>query len=117
MNTQEIIWIVVAVVVVVVLVVLARLLMRRKQQRAVEARREHATELRTEASQHAEALPEAQLRAEEERLKADRLQLEAERAEQRAQEAETSYLQQAAKHEDRLREAERIDPDAEDPRT
>lgn len=112
MDTTEIIWIAVAVAVVVALVALARMLLSRKRERAAEGRREHATELRREASKQAHLLHDAQLRAEEERLKAERLQLEAERAQEHAQEAQTSYLQEAAQHEDRLREADRIDPDA-----
>jgi flagellar biosynthesis/type III secretory pathway M-ring protein FliF/YscJ len=112
MDSQDIVWIVVAVVVVLALVALARMLMTRKRERDLAARREHATELRTEASQHAQELPDTGLRAQEERLKAERLRLEADRAQQRAQEAETGYQQQAALHEDRLREADQIDPDA-----
>lgn len=112
MDTKEIIWIAVAVVVVLALAALARLLVHRKREKDAADRRERATELRTEASQHARGLPDAQLRAEEERLKAERLRLEADRAQERAQKAETGYLQQAARREDRLREADQIDPDA-----
>ena len=116
MDAKGIIWIVAAVVVVLVLVALAATLMRRRREKDVVQRREHATELRTNVDQHAHELEDARLRAEEERLKAERLRLQAERAHERAHDAETGYLQQAAQHEDRLREADRIDPDTEDAR-
>lgn len=116
MDTEQIIWIVVAVAVVAALLALALVLMRRKAEKDATERREHATELRTEASRHAKTLPEAELRAQEERLEAERLRLEADRAQERAQEAETGYVQQEAQREDRLREADRIDPDTEDTR-
>lgn len=111
MDSEEVIWIVVAVVVVLALVALAVALAKRRRRRDEEHRRLRAAELRTEADQHGRVLPEAELEAREQRLEAERLRVEAERARERAEEAETGYLQQAAQREDRLREAERIDPD------
>lgn len=112
MDTDQVIWIVVAIAVVLALAALAWMLMRRRHQKEAEENRHRAAELRNEAGQHAQVLPDAELRAKEERLKAERLRLDAERAQDRAQEAETGYMQQAAVHEDRLREADQIDPDA-----
>lgn len=112
MDTEEIVWLVVAVVVVAALAALALAMLRRKHARDTEHRRQRATELRTEADEHARSLPDAELVAREERLKAERLRVEAERANERAREAETGYLQESALREDRLREADRIDPDA-----
>lgn len=113
MDTDQVIWIVVAVVVVLAIAALALMLMRRAQHKKNVHRAERASELRTEADQRAQVLPDAQLRAQEERVQAERLRLEAERAQARAQEAETGYLQEAATHEDRLREADQIDPDTD----
>lgn len=112
MDTDQVIWIVVAVVVVLAIAALALMLMRRAQHTKNVERAERASELRTEAHQHAQVLPDAQLHAQEERLQAEKLRLEAERAQERAHEAETGYLQEAATHEDRLREADQIDPNA-----
>lgn len=112
MDNEEIIWIVVGVAVLLALVALALMLSRKAKAKKQERQRRHATELRNEAQHHAQGLPDAELRAQEERVKAEKLRLEAERAQERAQEAETGYLQQAATHEDKLREADRVDPDA-----
>lgn len=114
MDTEEVVWIIVAVVVVVALVALLAGLLSRKRKRDEEHRRLRAAELRSEADQHGRSLPDAEIEAREKRLEAERLRVEAERAQERAAEAETGYLQQAAQREDRLREAERIDPDGND---
>lgn len=111
MDSDEITWIVVAVALVLALIALAFLLARLKQAKKTQERRERAGELRTEADQHAHALPTEELRAREEKVRAERLRLEAQQAEAQAHEAETGYLQEAARHEDRLREADRLDPD------
>lgn len=112
MDEDQIIWVVVAVVVLVALLALAAMLSRKAKDKKQEHQRQHATALRTEAQEHAQGLPDAELRAQEERIKAEKLRLEAEKAQERAHEAETAHLQQAATHEDKLREADRIDPDA-----
>lgn len=111
MDTEEVIWIVVAVAVVLALVALAWMLMRRKHEKDAVEKRQRAAELRSEADHRAQVLPDAELRAKEERVKAEALRLDAERAEVRAQEAETRFLQQSAGREDKLREADQIDPD------
>lgn len=113
MDTEQVIWLVVAVVAVLALLALAAALTSRKRKRDQEHRRLRATELRSEADEHAQVLPEAELAAREQRLEAERLRVEAERAHERATEAETGYLQQEAQREDRLREAARIDPDGD----
>lgn len=117
MDTQEIIWIVVAVVVVLALVALAAGLMTKKKHDRAEAdrveRTERAAELRHEADRQAQVLPDAEIRAKEEQLNAEKLRLEADQAQERAQLAETEHLQQAARHEDHLREADKLDPQGE----
>ena len=110
MDTEQIIWIVVAVVVVLVIAALALMLMRRAQHKKNVERAQRASKLRAEADQHGQGLPDEQLRAQEERLRAEKLRLEADRAQAKADEAETGYLQEAATREDRLREADQIDP-------
>lgn len=113
MDTDQVIWIVVAVVVILAIAALAWMLSRRAQHKKTVERTKQASALRAEADQRAQSLPDAQMRAQEERLKAEKLQLEAERAQHRAKDAETGYLQEAAAHEDRLRQADEIDPEVD----
>lgn len=113
MDTEQVIWIVVAVAVVLLIAGLVMWAMRKKQEKDVHVRAEKATEIRHEAERHATVLPDAELRAQEEKVKAEKLRREAERAEERANAAETDYLQQEARYEDQVREADRLDPDVD----
>ncbi len=99
-------WIIVIVVVLAVIAVAAWLAARKRRHQQVE----HAEGLRREAREHAEEIPEAQVRAKEAEAEAERARLEAERAQQRAQEADVAATQQQAVHEDRLRTADQVDP-------
>jgi FtsZ-interacting cell division protein ZipA len=102
-------WIIVLVIVLVLIALAAWLMSRRKKQQQVE----QAERLRTEAQQHATAIPEAQLRAREAEVQAERARLDAERAQQQAAEANVAATQQQAVHEDRLRTADEIDPNVD----
>jgi hypothetical protein len=103
------IWLVVIVVVVVVAVALYAMTGKRR----TEKRRERADALREEASTHAATLPEAQREAEELRAKADLARTEAQRAEQEAATAEQGHRIEQASYEDKLREADRLDPEVD----
>ena len=104
---DTVIWIVVAVVVaLLVLGLLAALMSKRK----TEQRKAHATELRQDAHSRAPDLDEADVRAREAEVEAERARLEAERAETRVTEAEQAEAAEQAGHEDRIREADRVDP-------
>lgn len=99
-------WIIVAVVVIVVLAALA-MWWRTRRQHQLSAR---ADELRTEARAHASELAPERDEAREAKIRADAARLEAERAQRQADEASTALAQQEAVHEDKLREADRLDP-------
>ena len=103
------IWIIVIVVVVVVVAALVAMTRKRRN----EQRRVRAEELREEASTHAAVLPEAQRQAEELRAKADLAQAEARRAEERAANAEQGHRVEQASYEDKVREADRLDPEVD----
>jgi FtsZ-interacting cell division protein ZipA len=99
-------WIVVAVVIVVV--VLALLALWRAQHRRTLAAR--AQTLREEARSHAPEVGQNRLEAHEAQVRADAAHLEAERARRDAEAAKTALAQQEAADEDRIREADRLDP-------
>ncbi|WGL51317.1 hypothetical protein P5P86_15285 [Nocardioides sp. BP30] len=99
-------WIIVAIVVVVLLVALAMWARSRRHQK-LSAR---AAELRTEAQQHTSEIGSHRHQAKEASVRADAARLEAERAQREADEANTALAQEEALHEDRLREADRLDP-------
>ena len=101
------IWVMVTVVVVVVI----GLVVSMASKRRTEQHRAHAEELRAEASQHATALTESQRSAEEARAEAELAQAEAERARERAAAAEQGHQVEQAQYEDKLREADRVDPE------
>ena len=99
-------WIVVAVVIVVVVLV-ALAAWRRQHRKKMTAR---ADALRQEARSHAPEVGENRLEAREAELRADAARLEAERARREAEAAQTALAQQEAAEEDRIREADRLDP-------
>jgi hypothetical protein len=82
-------------------------------KRRTEQRRERAEQLRDEASTHAAGLSESERQAEELRAKAELARSEAARAEERAANAEQGHLVEQAGYEDKLREADRLDPEVD----
>jgi FtsZ-interacting cell division protein ZipA len=99
-------WIILAVVVVVVVLV-ALMAWRAQHRRKMAAR---AQELRSEARAHAPEVGQTRQEAREAEVRAEAARLEAERAQRDADAAKTALAQQEAVHEDRLREADRLDP-------
>jgi uncharacterized coiled-coil DUF342 family protein len=89
----------------------AALVVMLARTRRTAHRRTRAEELRQEASDHAARLPESQRETEELRAKADLAKAEAARAEERAANAEQSHRVEEAGYEDKVREADRLDPD------
>jgi len=101
------------VIVIVVVLVIAALLVSLVGKRRTEQRRIRAEELRQDASAQASGLTESQREAEELRAKAELAEAEAERAAEQAQTAEQSHQVEQAGYEDKLREADRLDPDVD----
>lgn len=99
-------WIIVAVVIVVVLLV-AFAAWRAQRRKKMAAR---AEELRSEARSHAPEIGQNRQDAREAQVRADAARLEAERAQRESEAAQTALAQQEAAREDRLREADRLDP-------
>ena len=99
-------WIILAVVIVVVLLI--ALAVWRSMQRKKHAAQ--AEELRSEARKHAADLGPSRQEAREAQLRAEAAQLAAERAQRDADAASTTLAQQEAVREDRIREADRLDP-------
>ncbi|HEY3530203.1 MAG TPA: hypothetical protein VGK78_13745 [Nocardioides sp.] len=106
-------WLIWVIVIVVVLVVIAAVVVSLGSKRRTGQRRGRAEQLRQEASGQASDLAESQRRTEELRARADLARSEAERAEERAATAEKSHQMEQAGYEDRLREADRLDPDVD----
>lgn len=105
-------WIVAAVVVVIVVLAVAALVvsvLRRKQAE----RRHQAQALRAEAAVGGGSIAESQRQAEEARAQEERARLEAEQARERAEAAQQRVLVDEAHQEDRIREADRLDPDVD----
>ncbi|KRF05920.1 hypothetical protein ASG88_20745 [Nocardioides sp. Soil777] len=110
MTTQQIIWIVVIAVAALAIIGFIVSSMRKRSQQDNRAR---AAEIREQAEAKAAVIPEAQARAEAEEARAEQVRLEAERAEERAREARGAVAQEEALHEDRIRAADRLDPDVD----
>jgi hypothetical protein len=105
-------WLTWLIVIVVVVLVVGAIVALTGKRRAVQ-RRERAAELRDEASGHAAELPKTQRQAEELRAKADLARTEAARAEEQAADAEQGHRIEQASYEDKLREADRLDPEVD----
>jgi outer membrane murein-binding lipoprotein Lpp len=105
-------WLIWLIVIVVVVVVIAAVIAATGKRRT-EGRRQRAEQLRDEASTHAAVLPESERQAEELRAKADLARTEATRAEERAADAEQGHRIEQASYEDKLREADRLDPEVD----
>ncbi len=103
------IWVIVIVVVVVIVAAVVRLTGRRR----TEQHRVRAEQLRDEASTHAAGLAESERQAEDLRAKAELARSEAARAEERAANAEQGHRVEQAGYEDKLREADRLDPEVD----
>jgi hypothetical protein len=100
------IWVIVIVVVIVAIVAIVMMNKKRTEQRRIEAEG-----LRTEATTQAGGLTESQREAEEARAQAELARAEADRAAERAATAAQGHQVEQASYEDKLREADRVDPD------
>jgi FtsZ-interacting cell division protein ZipA len=107
METETLIWIIVAIVVALLVLGLAAALWSRKQK---ERRSAQAAQLRREAQARGPDLDEADVRARAARVEADRARVEAQQADAKAREAEQARSMEEAEYEDRIREADRLDP-------
>lgn len=105
-------WVIIALIVLAVLIA-AALIAKSAQRKKHEVARERAGELRTEAATSATEKREQEARAREAKAEADRVRAEADKLEARAEATHTEYAQTQAHEEDRLREADRIDPDVD----
>src|SRR4029077_1564974 len=103
-------WLIWVIVIVVVLAVIAAVVAMTNKRRT-EQRHARAEELRQEASTQASGLTESERQAEELRAKAALAQAEAQKAEQHAATAEQGHQVEQASYEDKLREADRLDPE------
>jgi len=103
------IWVIVIALVALAVIALVALISRRR----TEQRRERAEELREEASARGAELTESQRQADELRARADLAKAEAARAEEQASTAEQGHRMEQAGYEDKLREADRLDPEVD----
>lgn len=110
MTTTEIVWIAVIALAALVVVGLIVGSMRKRSRADNHAR---AEELRSEANTGAAVLPDATARADQAEAQAAVKRLEAERAERDAAIARTELDQQQALQEDRIRAADRLDPEVD----
>jgi FtsZ-interacting cell division protein ZipA len=103
-------WIIVVLIVIAVLLLvgLAWTATRRKQE---QLGRQRADELRSEAAETAAAHPVQEARAREAEAEAERARARADQLDAQAHEERTAFDQSRAHQEDRLREADRVDPD------
>lgn len=104
-------WLIWLIVIVVIVVVVAALVVVLTGKRRTANRRTRAGELRQEATTQAADLPESGRESEELRARADLAKAEAARAEERAANAQQSHRVDQAAYEDKVREADRLDPD------
>jgi len=104
------IWVIVIAIVVLVVIALVALTSRRR----TEQRRARAGELREEASARGAELSESHRQADELRARADLAKSEAARAEEQAANAEQGHRIEQAGYEDKVREADRLDPEVDD---
>ena len=111
MNTTLLILLIVAVIAVIAFVAMGA--SRRKNEQRLEEDRARAQDLRNDAAAQGAAVRDSDLEAREAALEADRARLEAEKAQTRAAEAQQGVQVEEARQEDRLREADRVDPDVD----
>jgi FlaG/FlaF family flagellin (archaellin) len=110
MDSSTIIWIIVAVIVVLAIAALVAAALRKKQ---AEQRRREAEQLRQEAVGNVDTIRQTHVGAKEAEVRAERARLEAEQAEAEAAAAQRAVDVERATYEDRLREADRLDPDVD----
>jgi len=103
-------WIILIVVVAIVVIAVAVALMR---NRRTAARREQAESLRTEAVQSTASVEASRRDAEEAAARAEVARAEAARAQEQATQAQQGLHVEEARVEDRVRAADRIDPDVD----
>jgi flagellar biosynthesis/type III secretory pathway M-ring protein FliF/YscJ len=113
MDTDTLVWIIVAVVIVLAMVAVVVMALRKKGEQELEDRREQAGELRQQASSTAPDVTDAQLRAEEADAKASLARTEAQRADEQAEAAKHRLAVEEAGQENLLRDADRVDPDVD----
>ena len=112
MSTTELILLILAIVAVLVVIgVIAMMASRRKAAQRQEEDRSRAHDLRNDAATAGTAVHDSDLEARQAKLEADRARLDAEQAQARAAEAHQGVQVEEAHQEDRVREADRIDPD------
>lgn len=107
MSTGTIVLIIVIALIVVALIGLAAWLSAKKKR---EQRAAQAESIRHEARSEASGVRESQVQAREAEAKAEQARLEAQRAEEQAARAHQGVSQEQALHEERIREADRLDP-------
>jgi FtsZ-interacting cell division protein ZipA len=105
-------WIIVVLIVLAVLL-LAALAWSATQRKKDQVGRARADELRSEAAQVAADHPVQEARTREAEAQADQARARADQLEARAHEERVGFDQSRAEHEDRLREADRVDPDVQ----
>jgi FtsZ-interacting cell division protein ZipA len=109
-STGTIVLIIVIAVIVLALIGLAMWMGGKKKR---EHRHAEAERIRQEAAAHAGGLQESQVQAREAEARAEQARLQAQRAEEEAARAHQGVSQEKALHEDRLREADRLDPNVD----
>jgi FtsZ-interacting cell division protein ZipA len=101
------VWIVIIAIVVVAVIVGAVLVLNKRNR----AHKHHQAEtLREEAVTKTPAIQESELHAQEAEARAERTRLQAERAEHEAAAARQGVDVEQAEYEDRIRQADRVDP-------
>jgi FtsZ-interacting cell division protein ZipA len=108
-DTTTIILVVVGVLVVLAVIAAVAMARNKKNRR----RKAEAGRLRERASADSGTIPQEHHRAREAEQQAEHLRREARRAEHEAERARRGAQMEEARHEDRLREADRLDPDVD----
>ncbi|MCW2868094.1 MAG: hypothetical protein JWR20_2282 [Marmoricola sp.] len=105
-------WLIIAVVVIAVLLLVA-VVVRSAQHKKKQVARERAGELRSEVATSSTEHQEQEALAREREAEAERARAQADRLQAQADRERTAVDQTRAHHEDRLREADRLDPDVD----
>lgn len=105
-------WVVIILIILVVVLVAGLIwsAARRKKEQQARAR---ADELRSDAAGTAAGHAEQEARAREAKAEADRVRAQADQLEAQASQEQRSFDMNRAQEEDRLREADRIDPEVD----
>jgi FtsZ-interacting cell division protein ZipA len=106
MTSEQVIWLLVGIAVVAALVAVAIVVSKRRGTAKTEHRRHEAEQLREDAAAGASGLQANRAEAQEARVEADHAQA-------RASEAERAVAMDEATVEDRVRDADRVDPDVD----